>query len=219
MTSTESSIASATRSRQVGASSPFSRRAASAVFTLFVFASVCAARSAYAADVEAGRQKAQVCTACHGADGNSSIAANPSLAGQPAQFIATQLLMFREGNRKDAQMSPFAANLTNSDINNLAAYFSAQKPAAPGRKIDAAKAQGGRQLAERFNCVQCHGPQLAGQQHIPRLAGQQLDYLRTQLRGFKASTRFDMDGQMTSAAQPLSDADIETLANYLASLQ
>jgi cytochrome c553 len=60
---------------------------------------------------------------------------------------------------------------------------------------------------------------LAGQQHIPRLAGQQLDYLRTQLRGFKASTRFDMDGQMTSAAQPLSDADIETLANYLASLQ
>jgi hypothetical protein len=79
----------------------------------------------------------------------------------------------------------------------LRPIFRPKKPAAPGRKFDAAKAQGGRQLAERFNCVQCHGPQLAGQQHIPRLAGQQLDYLRTQLRGFKASTRFDMDGQMT----------------------
>ena len=58
-----------------------------------------------------------------------------------------------------------------------------------------------------------------GQQHIPRLAGQQRDYLRTQLRGFKAQTRFDMDGQMTSAAQTLSEADIDTLANYLAAIR
>jgi cytochrome c553 len=58
-----------------------------------------------------------------------------------------------------------------------------------------------------------------GQQHIPRLAGQQRDYLKMQLRGFKAQTRFDMDGQMTSAAQALSDADIDTLANYLAALR
>lgn len=62
----------------------------------------------------------------------------------------------------------------------------------------------------------CHGPALMGQQHIPRLAGQQREYLRTQLRGFKAGTRFDMDGNMTSAAQALSDADIETLVDYLA---
>jgi cytochrome c553 len=58
-----------------------------------------------------------------------------------------------------------------------------------------------------------------GQQHIPRLAGQQAEYLRIQLRGFKSSTRFDMDGNMTSAAQALSGEDIEILANYLASLQ
>ena len=58
-----------------------------------------------------------------------------------------------------------------------------------------------------------------GQQHIPRLAGQQAEYLRAQLRGFKAATRFDMDGNMTSAAQPLSEADIDVLVNYLASLQ
>ena len=51
------------------------------------------------------------------------------------------------------------------------------------------------------------------------LAGQQFEYLRTQLRGFKAGTRFDMDGNMTSAAQSLSDADIELLADYLAGMK
>ena len=66
--------------------------------------------------------------------------------------------------------------------------------------------------------MQCHGATLAGQQHIPRLAGQQAVYLRAQLLGFKAQTRFDMDGNMTSAAQPLSEADIETLAAFLAGL-
>jgi cytochrome c553 len=74
-------------------------------------------------------------------------------------------------------------------------------------------------LTEQHHCVACHGPALKGQQHIPRLAGQQRQYLHTQLRGFKAGTRFDMDGNMTSAAQPLSDADIELLADYLAALK
>ena len=54
--------------------------------------------------------------------------------------------------------------------------------------------------------------------HIPRFAGQQYEYLRTQLRGFKAQTLADFDGNMTSAAQPLSDKDIEVLADYLAGL-
>ncbi|HSQ02648.1 MAG TPA: cytochrome c4, partial [Burkholderiales bacterium] len=65
---------------------------------------------------------------------------------------------------------------------------------------------------------QCHGPQLYGQQHIPRLAGQQAENLRVQLRGFKAQTRFDMDCNMTSAAQPLSPADIDLLAEYISGL-
>ena len=172
-----------------------------------------------AADVAAGMQKAQVCIACHGPEGNSVMSAIPSLAGQPAQFIATQLLMFREGRRKDAQMSPFAANLSNGDLNNIAAYFAAQKLVPSAYKSDPASAEAGPRLAQQFNCVQCHGATLMGQQHIPRLAGQQHEYLKAQLRGFKASTRFDMDGQMTSAVQALSDADIEVLANYLAGIK
>jgi cytochrome c553 len=175
--------------------------------------------AAHAADLAAGMQKAQVCVACHGSEGNSVNPAVPSLAGQPAQFIATQLVMFREGRRKDAQMAPFAASLSNSDLNNIAAYFAAQKLALPAESADAGNAEAGARLARQFNCVQCHGATLLGLQHIPRLAGQQHEYLRTQLRGFKASTRFDMDGQMSSAAQALSDADIDILAKYLATLQ
>ncbi len=174
---------------------------------------------AHAADPAAGRNKAQVCAACHGAGGNSANPAVPSLAGQPAQFIATQLVMFREGNRKDPQMSPAAANMTNTDINELAAYFSAQPLAQSARVTDPARAAAARRLSEQYHCVSCHGAALMGQQHIPRLAGQQLAYLRTQLRGFKAGTRFDMDGNMTSAMQALSDADIEILADYVSGLK
>jgi cytochrome c553 len=141
------------------------------------------------------------------------------LAGQPAQFLATQLLMFREGRRKEAQMSPFAQGLSNADLNNIAAYFAAQKLAPPATNPDAATRENGARIAKQFNCTQCHGATLLGQQHIPRLAGQQSEYLKTQMRGFKAGTRFDMDGQMTSAAAALSDADIDTLANYMAGLK
>lgn len=116
-------------------------------------------------------------------------------------------------------MSPMAVGLTNADLNNIAAYFAAQKVTPPARVADAATAEAGQRLANQYNCTQCHGATLMGQQHIPRLAGQQADYLRTQLRGFKASTRFDMDGQMTSAAQALSEADIALLADYMAGLK
>ena len=174
--------------------------------------------AAAAADAAAGMQKAQVCVACHGPDGVSANPAVPSLAGQPAQFVATQLLMFREGRRTDAQMSPFAASLSNADLNDLAAYFSAQPHAPPSHVTPPDRIAAGRRITEQQNCVACHASTLMGQQHIPRLAGQQAEYLRVQLRGFKASTRFDMDGNMTSAAQALSDADIDVLADYLAGL-
>ena len=173
---------------------------------------------ALAADAEAGRKKAEVCAACHGQAGNSTNPVIPSLAGQPAQSITMQLFQFREGNRKDPQMTPMAANLSNTDMNDLAAYFSAQKPEPPSHKAAPESVQAGPRLAQQFNCAQCHTPSLAGQQHIPRIAGQQYDYLRTQLRGFKAGTRADLDGNMTSAAQALSDKDVEVLADYISGL-
>jgi len=171
-----------------------------------------------AADLQAIRPKAQVCFACHGAEGNSTNSTVPSIAAQPSQFIETALFFFRQGDRKDAQMAPMAKGLSNADMNDLAAYFSAQKALPPQHKTRPENAKAGPALANKFNCTQCHGPALLGQQHIPRIAGQQFEYLRVQLRGFKAGTRADIDGNMTSAAQAVSDKDLEVLADYLAGL-
>ena len=178
------------------------------------------ARPATAVDMEALEKKVVLCAACHGAQGHSTNPAIPSLAGQPEQFITTQLVMFREGNRKDPQMSPIAAGLANAEINDYGTYFSAQVPVPPAdSSMDPGKVAASQRLTEQYHCVSCHGAALKGQQHIPRLAGQQGVYLAAQLRGFKASTRFDMDGNMTSAAQPLTENDIELLAEYLAALR
>src|ERR1044072_904676 len=142
-----------------------------------------------------------LCAACHGEGGNSANPAVPSLAQQPAQFISTSLFMFREGNRKDPQMSPMAEKLTNADMNELAAYFSKQKAAAPKHKSKPENAAAGPGLAKKFNRSQCHGPQLLGQQHIPRLAGQQYEYLLAQLKGFQERTRAETGGDVTTAGQ------------------
>jgi cytochrome c553 len=167
----------------------------------------------------AGAADPNLCAACHGDNGNSTNPAVPSIAGQPAQFISTSLYMFREGNRKDDQMTPMAKPLKNAEMNELAAYFAAQKAAPPRHQSKPESVAAGPDLAKKFNCSQCHGPKLLGQQHIPRLAGQQYDYLRAQLRAFKAQTRADIDGNMTSAIQAVPPQDLEVLADYLAGLE
>ncbi len=79
-------------------------------------------------DAAKGKAKAAVCGACHGRDGNSTNPIWPKLAGQHAAYIVKQLKAFKSGARKDPMMSPQAANLSEEDMENLAAYFSSQKP-------------------------------------------------------------------------------------------
>jgi cytochrome c553 len=175
---------------------------------------------ACAYDAEAGRQKAEaVCAACHGPGGNSLIATIPSLAGQQPRYITLALYQFRAGHRKSEQMAPIAASLTDEDLGDLSAYYAAQPAGAPKRTIDPQQAAAARRLTEADHCTQCHGASLAGDEHIPRLAGQHFAYLEQQLQAFKAATRGDIDGNMTSAAQGLSGADIDLLATYIATLK
>jgi len=175
--------------------------------------------TAHAYDAEAGRQKAkEVCAGCHGPDGNSQLPTVSSLAGQLPRYLILALYQFRSGHRKSEQMTPSAAELSDEDLGNLAAYYAAQKPAPPARSTDEQKTAAARQLAEADHCTQCHGPDLTGQEHVPRLAGQHFEYLEQQLRGFRAATRGDIDGNMTSAAEPLSDSDIDLLAEYISDL-
>lgn len=172
-----------------------------------------------APDAAVGERKAATCVACHGADGNSSNPVYPSLAAQTPLYIYYQLLQFREGRRANAQMSPFAATLSDADMKDIAAHFAAKKSLGSEIKIDAASVDAGKAVAARNHCGSCHVSDYSGQNHIPRLAGLQFDYLATQLRGFKTGTRPDIDGTMASAAQPLSEKDIVDIAGYLASLK
>jgi cytochrome c553 len=137
------------------------------------------------------------------------------LAGQAPLYTYYQLLQFREGQRVDPQMSPFATGLSDADMQDIAAYFAAQIPTAPPNPGDPMKLEAGRTLVRAHHCDSCHMPGLVGQQHIPRLAGQSYEYLLKQLRAYKAQTRTDLDGSMTMAAQPLSAEDIESLAYYI----
>jgi cytochrome c553 len=174
------------------------------------------ATPAWAGDPEAGRRKAEPCRACHGADGNASIPGTPSLAGQPAWFTHWALIKFRDGRRKDPQMSPAAAPLTDADLADLAAYYAALPPRPRRQAVDAGRAEEGRRLAALHHCTSCHRPDLDGQHHVPRLAGQDMDYLRRMLRAYRSQTAGDLDGAMTAAAQPLSDAEIEHLVHFVA---
>ena len=115
-------------------------------------------------------------------------------------------------------MSPFAANLTDADMGDLAAYYQAQAPRPRPATLDPARVAEGQKLADQHHCSSCHRPGFVGQQQVPRLAGQDFDYLLKLLRGFKARTASDLDGTMTMAAQPLRDEDVLNLVHYIAGL-
>lgn len=176
------------------------------------------ASSLRAADAEAGKAKAHACVFCHGPTGASLSPDTPSIAGQQSEYIFLQLVQFREERRLNPLMKGVVAGLSDKDLEDLAAYFSAQKPALARVHTDPAKVAAGRLVSEREHCESCHLPRFVGQKQVPRLLGQHPEYILKQLRGFKTQTQSDIDGAMTTAAQPLSDQDIENVANYIASL-
>ncbi len=95
---------------------------------LLAVMALAAAFAAQAADVEAGKKKAaEVCAACHGPDGNSATADFPRIAGQHADYLAKAMRDYKTGARKDPVMSGFANPLTPAEIENLSAWFSAQR--------------------------------------------------------------------------------------------
>ncbi|MBA3258649.1 MAG: cytochrome c4 [Gemmatimonadales bacterium] len=173
---------------------------------------------ASAQDAEAGGRKAAVCTACHGPGGNSAQPLYPSLAGQTARYVYLQLKDFKEGRRTDTLMTPMAQNLTRDDMLDLAAFFAAQELRPAAFKTDPPRvAQGAAKAAETL-CTMCHLGGFKGQNEIPRVAGQQHDYIVKQLQDFKAGRRKNDAGSMTSVSKTLSDDDIENLAQYLTTL-
>ena len=162
--------------------------------------------------------KAAMCVGCHGVNGNSTMLGVPSLASQNARYIYLQLRDYQEGRRDNPMMSPMAAGLTRPEMQELATYFSTQKLSSKGFKADPDKANMGLAKANETLCAMCHLGEFKGQNEIPKVAGQNFDYVVSTLKAFKAKTRSNDAGNMTSVAGTLSDDDIENLAHYIAGL-
>jgi cytochrome c553 len=176
--------------------------------------------SARAADIAAGKEKAELCVGCHGDNGISQTENIPSLAGQPDQFIQWQLVYFRAGTRKNEQMQPIVEPLNNDDIRNLGAYFAQLTPpkaSKPDDNPDLSKK--GAQAATGRRCASCHTDTYAGTKAVARVAGQREEYLLKALHDYKSGVRSG-GGQaaMADVAYPLSEEEIEALAHYLAHL-
>jgi cytochrome c553 len=175
----------------------------------------------------------QVCAACHGPDGNSPASANPSLAGQPAQYITLQLAHFKAGIRPSPIMQPMAASLSDAEMAALGAFFAQQKPKPQTAKDPASVKlaqqlyRGGDLANEVPACSACHQPNGVGlMKNYPRLAGQHADYTYAQLTAFKSGQRGnDKDGKdvngrvMGAIAARLSDAQMKAVADYVAGLR
>jgi cytochrome c553 len=174
----------------------------------------------------------QVCAACHAADGNSLIPANPSLSGQHPEYSYKQLRNFKSQGGKPAErnngvMAGMVASLSEDDMKNLAAYFAVQKP-KPRVARDAALAKqgeaiyrGGIQAKGVAACASCHAPNGAGMPaQFPRLAGQHAEYTAAQLTAFRAGQRANDPAQMMrGVAAKMNDQEIKAVSEYIAGLR
>jgi cytochrome c553 len=205
---------------------------AASLLAMLLTAGISGAQAAEAAAKRGDPAKAQntasqVCAACHGADGNSAIPANPVLAGQIPEYTAKQLANFKSGTRKNAVMLGMSSGLTPEDMQNLGAYYAQQKPKARAAKdaelakLGQAIYRGGIAAKGVAACSSCHSPNGAGiPAQYPRLAGQHTEYTVTQLQAFRSGERAnDPNQMMRSVAARLSDQEIKAVAEYIAGLR
>lgn len=165
-----------------------------------------------------------VCAACHGADGNSGVPANPKLAQQHPQYLVKQLQEFKSGKRNNAIMKGFASTLSDEDMRNIA-YWVTTKKAKPGFAKDKELVTLGERIyrggiADRqiAACAGCHSPNGAGiPAQYPRLGGQHADYVAAQLTSFRDGARKN-SLQMTQVAAKLNDREIKAVSDYVAGL-
>jgi cytochrome c553 len=189
-------------------------------------ASAAAAPAAAKPDTTAGGTKfAATCAACHGADGNSGVPANPKLAQQHPEYIVKQLTEFKAGKRVSPIMQPMAAGLSDADIRNIAYWLGSQK-VKPGFAKDKELVSMGERIyrggiADRQvpACAGCHSPDGAGiPAQYPRIGGQHADYTAAQLTAFRDGARKN-SVPMAQVAAKLNDREIKAVADYVAGLR
>ena len=172
-------------------------------------------------DIAAGRQKAQVCMACHGPNGVSVLPGTPSIGGQLDQYLQWQLVFFRSGRRPNPAMAPLVADLSDADIRNLGAYFASlpyfgTPPAGASNPDPAGK---GKAIVAQHRCANCHFDNYRGTGATAAVADQREDYLVKALRDYRSGARPSTGvAAMNEAAAGLTDDDIAAVSHYLATL-
>lgn len=174
----------------------------------------------------AGRTLAlQVCSNCHGIDGNSTSPNFPRLAAQPEPYLVTQLKSFRGHDRRDPAgfeyMWGLSRKLTDAQIDGIAAYFRAAAP-RPNAAGNGPNAETGKAIFERGlpdqhvpACATCHGENGQGHDQFPRLAGQHADYVRKQLLVFQRTEDRPEGAVMKVVAHELAPSQIAAVADYV----
>jgi cytochrome c553 len=163
-------------------------------------------------------EKLQLCAACHGEDGNSKLEKIPSLAGQPAFFTLNQLFLMREGVRKVEAMAAIVKDLKDQDLTELSEHYAKLSPKRSDEPVDPELVKRGQAIAAGQRCGSCHLPTLAGQEQMPRVARQRIDYLVEALKSYRDNPRPGAETAMSPPVGGLRDADLMALAHYAASL-
>jgi cytochrome c553 len=205
----------------------------STVLTLaLVLASICAgcsttqrSRALGNGDVPAETIALQVCSNCHGVDGNATSPNFPNLAGQQQVYFIAQLNGFKSHDRSDPAgfeyMWGLSKHLTEDQIKGLAAYYAQQRP-APNALRNAEPMSEGKEIFDKGiasknipPCATCHGAEGQGNEQFPRLANQHADYLIKQLRVFQRTDQRPEASAMKVIAHSLTAENIRAVANYL----
>ena len=184
--------------------------------------------AAHAGDAEAGKAKSALCAACHGADGNSMAPNFPKIAGQGERYLIKQITDVRDGRRQILEMSAIVANLSDTDIADISAYFASQNATGGGAKEELVPLgekiyRAGIESKGVPACMACHGPDgkgiaLAG---FPQLSGQHDAYTAKQLHAFSMGERTN-DGDskmMRSIASRLHEKEIQAVSSYIQGLR
>jgi cytochrome c553 len=172
----------------------------------------------------AGKEKSQLCQGCHGEFGISTNPDIPKLAGQFGNYISKQVRNYQSGRRTHQIMSAMAATISEDDLADVAAYFASQDKM---KRNGSANNPSGKKLFSNSDvstlglaCINCHGEQGQGLEPkisvFPVIGGQHKDYIRQQLINFRDGNRTNSpNGMMNKMAGSLTDAQIESLAEYV----
>ncbi|KPD23312.1 MULTISPECIES: c-type cytochrome [Idiomarina] len=188
---------------------------------------------AQSGDAEAGKEKSQVCAACHGPNGESPTDMYPHLAGQHEKYLLKQLKDFKlasetggEEGRNNAVMMGQVASLSEQDMADLAAFYASQDE-PKGETPEDLIARGedffrrGNPESNIPSCAGCHGPRGNGMglAAFPDISGQHAAYTKSQLEMFRSGERAnDPNGMMQGVAEKMTDEEIELMSKFLSGL-